>query len=77
MLPATASRLIELEGGAYASHLKDVEFSMKEFYSMLEDYKGSQEALLDDYDSALRGDEEAFNRLPENFAIHAKKLEIR
>ena len=32
MLPATASRLIELEGGAYASHLKDVEFSMKEFY---------------------------------------------
>ena len=74
MLPATAARLIELESGAYASHLKDVEFNMKEFYSMVEKYKGNKETLLDDYDSALRGDTEAFNRLPDDFAVHMKKL---
>lgn len=47
---------------------------MKEFYSMVEKYKGNKETLLDDYDSALRGDTEAFNRLPDDFAVHMKKL---
>ena len=74
LLPKTVSRLLELEGGALAAHFKDVELSFKDFWKMHDAYKGDKEALLEDYDAALRGDVEALNRLPEEFAIHLKKV---
>ena len=73
-LPKNVYRQLEKEQGAIASQSKLVESNMKRFYKMIEKYSGDKDVLLDLYDRALRGDKEAMNQLPDDFAFQAVEL---
>ena len=73
-LPKNVYRQLEKEQGAIASQSKLVDSNMKRFYMMLKAYSGDKDVLLDLYDKSLRGDKEAINQLPDDFAFQAVEL---
>ena len=74
LMPASMSRMMEKLSGRTKTHMNNAVRNFNDFDKMLKAYKGDRDALVELYDKSLKGDVDAFNNLPVEFATHMKRL---
>ena len=74
LMPASMSRMMEKLSGRTKTHMNNAVRNFNDFDKMLKAYKGDKDALVELYDKSLKGDVDAFNNLPVEFATHMKRL---
>ncbi|WP_293320454.1 hypothetical protein [Phenylobacterium sp.] len=74
LMPASMSRMMEKLTGRTKTHMNNAIRNFNDFDKMLKAYKGDKDALIELYDNALKGDVDAINNLPVEFANHRLRL---